>query len=137
MTVTRQVLAEPSAELAEQAWARLADGTPLVTARQQGQGWIVMFHITASPNWSSLPLSGLYVDMLKRLLALSAGTPARQLAGLTSLPPVRLLDGFGHARAPAPDIAPIAARDFSKTEVSPHHPPGLYGAHGVRMRSMN
>jgi len=48
-----------------------------------------MFHITASPAWSSLPLSGLYVDMLKRLLALSAGTPVREMAGLTSLPPCR------------------------------------------------
>ncbi len=55
-------------------------------ARAQGRGWIVLFHITASPAWSSLPLSGLYVDMLKRLLALAAGTPASELAGLTSLP---------------------------------------------------
>ena len=91
-------------------WARLADGTPLVTAAPLGQGWVVLFHITASPTWSSLPLSGLYVDMLKRLLALSAGTPARELAGLTSLPPVSLLDGFGHPEAPAADTAPIAAR---------------------------
>ena len=132
VTVSRQVLAEPSAELADRAWARLGDGTPLVTARQQGQGWIILFHITASPNWSSLPLSGLYVDMLKRLLALSTGTPAGQLASLSSLAPVSLLDEFGHARPPAPDIAPIAAGDFAKTEVSQKHPPGLYGARGVQ-----
>jgi hypothetical protein len=90
-----------------------------------------MFHITASPTWSSLPLSGLYVDMLKRLLALSAGTPVREMAGLTSLPPVSLLDGFGHPEAPAADTAPIASREFSRTRVSPRHPPGLYGAHEV------
>ncbi len=87
VTVSRQILAEPSAELAERAWARLADGTPLVTAKQTGGGWIILFHITASPAWSSLPLSGLYVDMLKRLLALSAGTPAASLARLSSLAP--------------------------------------------------
>jgi hypothetical protein len=91
----------------------------------------VLFHISASPGWSSLPLSGLYVEMLKRLLALSAGTPARELAGLTSLPPVSLLDGFGRATQPPADIAPIAARDFAHTRVSPQHPPGLYGAHEV------
>jgi hypothetical protein len=90
-----------------------------------------MFHITASPNWSSLPLSGLYVDMLKRLLALSAGTPARELAGLTSLPPVSLLDGFGRTTIPSAEAVPIAAREFSRTQVSPRHPPGLYGAHEV------
>src|ERR1700761_8873281 len=131
VTVSRQVLAEPSAELQGRTWAQLSDGTPLITAQALGQGWIVLFHITASPTWSSLPLSGLYVDMLKRLLALSAGTPARDLAGLTSLPPVSLMDGFGHPEAPAADTAPIASKDFSRTRVSPQHPPGLYGAHEV------
>ena len=131
VTVTRQVLAEPSSEIDNRAWARLTDGTPLITARAEGQGWIVMFHITASPTWSSLPISGLYVDMLKRMLALSAGTPARDLAGLTSLPPVSLLDGFGHATGASADVAPIPARAFARARVSPRHPPGLYGAHEV------
>jgi len=131
VTVTRQVLAEPASDVQNKNWAQLADGTPLITAAPLGQGWVVMFHITASPTWSSLPLSGLYVDMLKRLLALSAGTPVREMAGLTSLPPVSLLDGFGHPEAPAADTAPIASQEFSKTRVSPRHPPGLYGAHEV------
>jgi len=131
VTVTRQILAEPSAELQSRSWASLADGTPLITARAEGAGWIVLFHTTASPGWSSLPLSGLYVDMLKRLLALSAGTPARDLAGLTSLPPVSVLDGFGQATSPSGDALPIPAKDFAKTVVSPRHPPGLYGAHEV------
>ena len=132
VTVSRQILAEPSAELADRAWGRLADGTPLVTARQMGAGWIVLFHVTASPNWSSLPLSGLYVDMLKRLLALSSGTATGELASLSSLAPISLLDGFGHSEPPSPEIAPIAARDFARTEVSEKHPPGLYGARGVQ-----
>src|SRR3954470_16268580 len=131
VTVTRQVLAEPASDVQNKNWAQLADGTPLITAAPLGQGWVVMFHITASPTWSSLPISGLYVDMLKRLLALSAGTPVREMAGLTSLPPVSLLDGFGHPGAPAADAAPIPARDFARTKVSPRHPPGLYGAHDV------
>ena len=131
VTVSRQILAEPSSESTDRSWARLGDGTPLVTARQQGQGWIVLFHITASPAWSSLPLSGLYVDMLKRILALSAGTTAGDLSRLSSLAPISVLDGFGRA-VPAPaDLLPIAAKDFAKTEVSALHPPGLYGAKGV------
>ncbi len=131
VTVSRQILAEPSAELTQRAWARLTDGTPLVTARQSDGGWIVLFHITASPAWSSLPLSGLYVDMLKRLLALSAGTPAAALARLSNLAPISVMDGFGHLQPPPPDIAPIAARDFERTLISAKHPPGLYGAKGV------
>jgi hypothetical protein len=131
VTVSRQVLAEPSSEIDNRAWARLSDGTPLITARGEGQGWIVMFHVTASPTWSSLPISGLYVDMLKRLMALSAGRPARDLAGLTSLPPVTVLDGFAQPTAPGAEVAPIPARQFARTRVSPRHPPGLYGAHEV------
>ncbi len=131
VTVSRQILAEPGAENDDRTWARLSDGTPLITAQAMGSGWIVLFHVTASPNWSSLPISGLYVDMLKRLLALSAGTPARDLAGLTSLPAVQLLDGFGHLVPPTPDVAPIPAASFAHTPVDPHHPPGLYGAHEV------
>ncbi|MGZ5929245.1 MAG: DUF4159 domain-containing protein, partial [Rhizomicrobium sp.] len=131
VTVSRQILAEPSAELSDRAWARLADGTPLVTAKQNQGGWMVLFHITASPSWSTLPLSGLYVDMLKRLLALSAGTPAASLARLSNLAPLSVLDGFGRLQQPTPDIAPIAARDFEHTGISAKHPPGLYGAKGV------
>ncbi len=131
VTVSRQILAEPSAELLDRSWARLSDGTPLVTARQQGQGWIILFHVTASPAWSTLPLSGLYVDMLKRILALSSGTPAANLAKLTSLAPVSVLDGFGHSVPAPPELLPVAAKDFAAVEVSSKHPPGLYGARGV------
>ena len=131
VTVSRQILAEPGSDLTEHTWARLADGTPLVTARQQGQGWIILFHVTASPAWSSLPLSGVFVDMLKRILALSAGAKAGDLAQLSSLAPISVLDGFGHATPAPADLLPISARDFSKTEVSAAHPPGLYGAKGV------
>ncbi len=71
--VNRQVLAEPSAELSSHTWAALADGTPLVTEATRGAGRIVLFHVTANADWSNLPLSGLFVDMLRRLVALSAG----------------------------------------------------------------
>jgi len=131
VTVSRQILAEPGAENDNRTWARLADGTPLITAQAMGSGWIVLFHVTASPNWSSLPMSGLYVDMLKRLLALSAGTPARELAGMVSLPPVSLLDGFARTVPPTPEVTPVPAADFSRTRATPRHPPGLYGAHDV------
>ena len=75
VTVNRQVLAEPDATLNDRTWATLADGTPLVTAQRRGKGLIVLFHITADTRWSDLPLSGAFVEMLKRIVAL-AGTSA-------------------------------------------------------------
>ena len=35
-------------------WARLTDGTPLVTAEKRGKGWLVLVHTTADPEWSNL-----------------------------------------------------------------------------------
>src|SRR5262249_46419781 len=64
--INRQVLADPTIATDSQVWARLADGTPLVTASRMGQGWIVLFHVTANSDWSNLPLSGLFVEMLRR-----------------------------------------------------------------------
>ena len=131
VSVTRQVLAEPSVELSDRSWARLADGTPLVTAENRGKGFIVLFHITAGPSWSSLPLSGLYVDMMRRLLALSAGARPSDMKSATTLPPVVTLDGFGRVRKPPAEVLPIRAADLSRTVPSPVHPPGLYGVAGT------
>ena len=58
----------------ERTWATLADGTPLVTAARRGKGVIVLFHVTADTRWSDLPLSGAFVDMLKRIVALAGST---------------------------------------------------------------
>src|SRR5690606_1757613 len=46
VTVSRQVLAEPSSDIVERTWAHLADGTPLVTGDRRGDGTIVLFHVT-------------------------------------------------------------------------------------------
>ena len=70
VTVTRQVLAEPDATLSDNTWATLADGTPLVTAARRGKGLIILFHVTGDTRWSDLPLSGSFVEMLKRIVDL-------------------------------------------------------------------
>ena len=74
VTVSRQVLAEPDAQLTDRTWATLADGTPLVTAQRYGKGLLVLFHVTADTRWSDLPLSGTFVDMLRRIVALANAT---------------------------------------------------------------
>ncbi|SHO62414.1 N-terminal double-transmembrane domain-containing protein [Pseudoxanthobacter soli DSM 19599] len=130
VTVTRQVLAEPDADLGEHTWASLADGTPLVTARKRGEGWIVLFHVTADTAWSNLPLSGTFVEMLRRIVAFSAaGSGSGEVASGQPLPPVSVLDGLGRLVPPGPDVQPIApGTDLDKAPIGPTHPPGLYGA---------
>jgi len=132
VTVTRQVLAEPEAGLSEKTWARLADGTPLVTAERRGKGLIVLFHVTADTTWSNLPLSGLFVDMLRRIVA-EAGAPGQGAAGGVKAaehgiarPPLRTLNGFGVLGFPPAQAEPIGD-DFSGVG-DMLHPPGFYGA---------
>ena len=131
VTVSRQVLAEPDATLSEHTWATLADGTPLVTAEHRGKGLIVLFHVTADTRWSDLPLSGAFVDMLKRIAA-QAGTTAVAEAGASgardtqeAVPPSHVLDGFGVFVPPPPSARPVPAA-FSGRATS-DHPPGFYG----------
>jgi hypothetical protein len=132
--VTRQVLAEPGADLASHTWASLADGTPLVTWRAQGGGQIVLFHVTSNADWSNLPLSGLFVDMLNRLVQLSAGVTST--ADTTVLAPAESLDGFGRLDRPPEAAQGLEAAAFGTTPASPRHPPGLYGPENGR-RALN
>ncbi len=136
VTVSRQILAEPSVALSQHTWARLADGTPMVTAARRGKGWVVLFHVTASPAWSNLPLSGLFVSMLRRLLPLAeGGSPAAEAASAV-LPPVETLDGFGRLAPAGAEAQPLVAAKFDATEPSAVHPPGLYGTPGA-LRALN
>ena len=132
--VTRQVLAEPSLDLSSRTWARLSDGTPLVTADKRDEGWLVLIHTTANPEWSSLPLSGLFVEMLQRLVGLSQGVAG---AGADiALPPVSSLDGFGRLQSPPPAAVAIPAGGFANVAASPKQPPGYYGTETSR-RALN
>ena len=132
VTVSRQVLAEPDAALTENTWATLADGTPLVTAARRGKGLIVLFHVTGDTRWSDLPLSGTFVEMLKRIVAL-AGTaavaePAAKEKTKTTheaVAPTRVLDGFGNF-APPPATARPVPTDYAAGATA-DHPPGFYG----------
>ncbi len=131
VSISRQVLAEPDATLTERTWATLADGTPLVTAQRRGKGLIVLFHVTADTRWSDLPLSGTFVEMLKRIVSLAgvvapsdASTPNAR-ADREVLPPTRILDGFG-AFGPPPASARAVPATFTGRATS-DHPPGFYG----------
>ena len=135
VTVTRQVLAEPDALLTDRTWATLADGTPLVTAERRGKGLIVLFHVTADTRWSDLPLSGAFVDMLRRLVALAGASATAEgdnsvPQGTTNrsaqvVPPTRVLDGFGAFSTPPATARPIPSNYAERGSLD--HPPGFYG----------
>ena len=123
--ISQQVLAEPTPDLADKTWARLTDGTPLVTAEKRGQGYLVLIHTTANTGWSNMSLSGLFVNMLQRLVTLSRGVAGDGVN--RALKPWRTLDGFGRLGAP-PAGAQMLPADANETfRPKPTTPPGLYG----------
>ena len=133
VTVSRQVLAEPTLDLASKTWARLQDGTPLVTAEKRGKGWLVLVHTTADPEWSNLAISGLMVEMLRRVVGLSRGFRARRTSRCrrskcwtaSAICKRRPLRPRSSARRIRPD--PGVSR----------HPPGFYGAPNSAARSIS
>jgi hypothetical protein len=140
VVINRQVLADPARLTQDvQIWARLKDGTPLVTAARRGEGQVILFHVTANSDWSNLPMSGLFVEMLRRISTLgrsggvAAGgvettanaTDARQTAEVLS--PIQVLDGFGVLKSPSPTAQPIESARIDTAKTSIDHPPGYYG----------
>lgn len=129
VTVTAQVLAQPDPELAARTIAALADGTPLVTRKAVGEGQVVLVHVTANAEWSTLPLSGLFVQMLERMAVSTrpAAIDAADLAGQTWVPQT-LLDAYGQpldaGEMPGQPGEVLAAA--MATGPGPALPPGLY-----------
>jgi Domain of unknown function (DUF4159)/Aerotolerance regulator N-terminal len=123
--ISQQVLAEPTPDLADKTWARLSDGTPLVTAEKRGQGYLVLIHTTANTGWSNMALSGLFVDMLQRLVLLSRGVAGDGVN--KALKPWRTLDGFGRLGAPPAGAQMLPADAEQSFKPKPTTPPGLYG----------
>jgi len=150
VVITRQVLADPAQMPREtQVWARLSDGTPLVTAAKRGAGTSVFFHITANPDWSNLTISGLFVEMMRKTLEmsplqLSAGGSAEAVSAETlaaagqdaSLKPWRVLDGFGKLGVPGERAQPVTPDAVDTARVSAANPPGLYGPQNA-VRAIN
>ncbi len=126
VTVSTQVMAQPDPNLADRVIASLSDGTPLVTRKALGLGQVVLFHVTADAEWSSLPLSGLFVEMLDRL-AVASAAKSRQVAQLegTTWEPVQIMDGFG-ALSDAGTLAGVDGVELVSGQIGPDLRPGLY-----------
>ncbi|HWL67607.1 MAG TPA: DUF4159 domain-containing protein [Geminicoccus sp.] len=123
VTVRRQVLARPGPDLTAAILAALTDGTPLVTGRRQDDGWLVLIHTTADPAWTDLPLSGLFVDMLRRLTALGRGDET-QASG--SFRPLAVLSGAGMLAAPPLGVETLDGAGLAAARATAATPPGFW-----------
>src|SRR6185436_7929402 len=141
--VNKQVLADPAGLGPEvKVWARLKDGTPLVTSAKRGDGQLIFFHVTANSEWSNLPLSGLFVEMLRRIASLGGtggagetlvgdGKGAEAGGSAEVLSPLQVLDGFGLLKNPSPTTQAIAAAKIADARPNAENPPGYYGPSGA------
>ncbi len=133
VTVSRQILARLGPDLADKTWATLEDGTPLVTAAPLEAGRVVLFHVTANAEWSTLPLSGLFVDMLRRLVAQSGGGGGGEAPDPAEpMQQVAALDGFGVVAAANGDLTAVPAQRLAAAP-GPDAPPGLYAGDAARI----
>ena len=126
VAVSSQVMAQPDPTLASRTIAALSDGTPLVTRKRLDAGQVVLFHVTANAEWSTLPLSGLFVQMLERLAISStpASVTAEDLAG-TVWTPDQVLTATGQIED-AGALPGVPGEDLAEAALSADIPPGLY-----------
>ena len=136
VVVKSQVMAQPDPTLADRVLASLWDGTPLVTAKDMGLGRVVLFHVTSNAAWSTLPLSGLFVEMLERLAISTRETDLTKddLAGLIWQPEI-VLDGFG-AIEDATQLAGVEGDVLALGIVGEKALPGVY-LNGARKVAFN
>jgi len=132
ITVRQQVLADPAQDLEGKIWAQLEDGTPLITAAPLGRGHLVLVHTTADPLWSDLALSGLYLDILKKIVRLSGRTSVQLNTNYKHLDPVLVMDGTGTLVAPPPSVHPLAVKELEESIPNSRHPPGIYSKGGFQ-----
>jgi hypothetical protein len=133
VSVSAQVLAQPDPDLSSRTIAALSDGTPLVTRARIGSGQVVLFHVTANAEWSTLPLSGLFVQMLDRLAVSSqvAAPEPGDLAG-TQWQPVQAMDAFGRVDE-AGRLTAVPGERLAAGTPGPDMPPGVYMADDRRI----
>jgi hypothetical protein len=90
-----------------------------------------LFHVTADTRWSDLPISGTFVDMLRRIVSLAGSTTTADAGAQSAeesrelVPPTRVLDGFGAFTPPPGSARPLPARYNGRATAD--HPPGFYG----------
>ena len=130
--IESQVLAQPGPDLSDRVIAELEDGTPLATTKPFGQGLVVLFHASADAEWSNLPLSGLFVEMLERLAIASRPVQDALPVDAEKLDWTleSLVTAFGEVRTANTGPA-VPGERISNLTSGPGIPPGLYGSGSI------
>ena len=135
LRIYAQVLADPGPELSKKVIASLQDGTPLVTRKRVGLGQIVLVHVTANAEWSNLPLSELFPQMLERLSKRDVFSQAETYLDGQVWTPIKVLDGFGRLKSTS-SYNGVSGEILAEGRFDADSPPGLYKA-GERIISHN
>jgi hypothetical protein len=131
VSVQQQWLAELGFDSHAQSWAQLADATPLVSAQPRGRGHVVLFHTSANTDWSNLALSGLFEQMLMRLLPFAASLqPQTQIAPDAAFSLTEALSGTGRLQPPTASKIVRYDRLRAASAASAALPPGRYAKAG-------
>ncbi len=133
LEIKRQVLATPSAKDHAQIWAVASDGTPIISARAQGHGLIILIHTQAKPGWSNMPITGFFVNVLHRIVDISSGA-RMQISKTTdienpesqSFAPYKLINASGELVAPDQTQAELTIQDIRSKPLSYDFRPGIY-----------
>ncbi len=133
--VNSQVVAQPDPTLSDRSLAMLEDGTPLVTRKFHGDGMVVLFHVTANAEWSNLPLSGLFVQMLERLSISASGSLSDDDLIGRNWSVEKTLNGYGVLQD-AQSLPPVSGERLTEEPVGPDAQPGIYSS-GDRRIAIN
>ncbi len=140
VTVSRQVLAEPSVELSARSWARLKDGTPLVTAAAARQG---LDRAVPRHGRAVLVVAAAVADSISTCCGGSSIWPAAPIpprwatGAQASFPPAAVLDGFGRLHKPPAEALPIRGDRLGKPcALAPNIRRAFTAAKARRSRSM-
>ena len=106
--------------------AYLENGAPLISEFEIGKGKLVFFHIPANTNWSTLPLSILFVNILEKLNLYSKGV--KENSNNQIFKPFKILDGLGTFEDPSLNTMNLNEKDLRKNtyQLNYQNPPGIY-----------
>ncbi len=101
----------------------LKDGTPLITSKEYDKGKIILFHFTANNDWSNIPITNLFVEMLYRTTLFNS---IRKNDSLEEVKMKYFIDGFGKIQKPDKIIKIKDGIKLQKSHPSPKNIPGIY-----------
>ena len=103
--------------------ATLNDNTPLVSMIKYGEGEIILFHVGANNDWSNLPISSLFPDMINRVLLFSKDYNPSNFKNLNLH---KEIDGFGNLVSPKKIVSMDSFDKLKTLKPSFNNPPGQY-----------